>query len=106
MTVGGMNWFSEFAPPQKANGSELPKGLSTKKASYQFALKNNFNANEGNQIKAQGLPYFDPEHPDKDFLYGYDMYLEYPEKGKEVMDCKAWKSNRDGQKNEQRWRRG
>lgn len=70
---GGMNWFGFFAAPQQGN-QDLPQhGLIARKVG------------RDGQLKAQGLPVFDPQNPASDLLFGYDV--EYDNTGRSLDEC-------------------
>ena len=52
---GGMCWFSRFAVPAKSRDGLQTLWLASRK-----------------QVRAQGLPVFDPSDPESDWLFGYD----------------------------------
>ena len=69
---GGMNWFSFFAAPQ--GDQDTPRhGLIARKIG------------RDGQLKAQGLPVFDPQNPTSDLLFGYDV--EYDHTGRSLEEC-------------------
>lgn len=64
---GGMCWFSMYAAPKKSETSVTAVGLETLWTTSPLREK------AGNeQIRAQGLPTFDPANPRADLLFGYD----------------------------------
>jgi len=65
---GGHVWFQRHAAPRKA-GTE-PRGLQVLWVDGDLRTA----AGGKNQIQAQRLPKFDPDHPEGDRLYGYDLF--------------------------------
>ena len=64
---GGMCWFGYFASPKK----NTQKGLATVWTERESLLQGR--AGGKDQIKAQALPVFDPQNPESDWLFGYDL---------------------------------
>ena len=65
---GGHAWFARHASPRKSGGEE-PRGLETLWTDGE--LRERAGAPE---VRAQALPPFDPDRPDADRLYGYDLF--------------------------------
>ncbi|MEM7393394.1 MAG: hypothetical protein AAF492_13705, partial [Verrucomicrobiota bacterium] len=69
-TYGGHAWFQRHATSQKAGKEgEVPEGLQVLHVAGDLRDK----AAAGH-IRAQVLPVFDPDHPEADVLYGYDLF--------------------------------
>lgn len=64
---GGMCWFGYFAAPKK----NTRQGLATVWTDQGSPLQ--ARAQGKKQIKAQALPMFDPNNPESDLLFGYDL---------------------------------
>lgn len=68
---GGHVWFSRHANPRKATDSDdLPLGLEV------MYVGGDLERQTGSDwLAAQVLPRFDPENPQADVLYGYDLFV-------------------------------